>query len=366
MSRRTVEDYVIIERMKPSSDQLQNKNVLVVKIQTTGTQPDDELLELCLLDARDPWRGGDKKGAPVPVFHARFRPEYKSEWPGASRVNGITPSMVAKEHLLDDLRADLIPIFMNCDCLVGFNAGFDFAFLRRQFLFRASIMTVDLMRDWTEYVTAPTAKGEVAMRMPYLTQKELFSHFDWAQRGNTLAECLGLRHCFLKLIKLGAIHIRRPLLERRFNRISEQQLLEVQDTFQRRIGNACAGPFLNITQLGEDVVVKLGIEDKDHILYEGNAPEASVTVPGCGAALEVRDRIACALEGTSGLPGGLVRLVCNILRNPETDDSKKEGSREGVPGKPQEQGQQNLPKDVQENAPKAAQPEAQPESQPEK
>ena len=98
---------MIIEQMKPSSDQLQNKTVYIVKIQTTGTQMDDEILELCLIDARDPWRGGDRKGEPSPVFHARFRPEYKTEWPRASRINGITPSVVAKEHLLDEYRGEL-------------------------------------------------------------------------------------------------------------------------------------------------------------------------------------------------------------------------------------------------------------------
>ncbi len=320
--------YVIIEQMKPSSDQLQNKTVYIVKIQTTGTQMDDEILELCLIDARDPWRGGDRKGDPSPVFHARFRPEYKTEWPRASRVNGITPSVVAKEHLLDEYRGELTRLFMNCDCLVGFNTGFEFAFLRRQFLFRANIMTVDLMRDWTEYVTKPSAPGDVSLRMPFLTQKDLFAHFDWTPNG-TVSECLGIRHCFLKLIKMGAIHIRRPLLERRFNRISEQQLAEVQDSFVRLAGGKKAGPFLDMKQQGEDVEVSLGIDDPEHLLYDDKAPSLSLTVPGHGAALEVRDRIACALEASKGLPRGLVSFACSVLRDTlKTEDQEDEAKQD--------------------------------------
>ncbi len=319
---------MIIEPMKPSSEQLQNKTVYVVKIQTTGTQMDDEILELCLIDARDPWRGGDRKGEPSPVFHARFRPEYKTEWPRASRINGLTPSVVAKEHLLDEYRDELTRLFMNCDCLVGFNTGFEFSFLRRQFLFRANIMTVDLMRDWTEYVTRPSGPGDVSLRMPFLTQKDLFAHFDWTPQG-TLSECLGIRHCFLKLIKMGAIHIRRPLLERRFNRISEQQLGEVQDSFARLVGTKKAGPFLEMKQQGEDVDVRLGIDDPEHLLYNDKAPSVSVTVPGHGAALEVRDRIACALEATKGLPRGLVSFACSVLRDTLKTEEQEDDAKQG-------------------------------------
>ena len=76
---------MIIESMKPSSDQLQKKNVYVVKMETTGLDPDDEILELCVIDARNPYKQTPSGREVVPLFHSRFRPEYKSEWPKAQR-----------------------------------------------------------------------------------------------------------------------------------------------------------------------------------------------------------------------------------------------------------------------------------------
>lgn len=306
--------------MKPSSDQLKNKNVLVVKLETTGTTQEDEILELCVLDARDPWQGGSRTGAPKPLFHARFHPAYKEQWPEAMRVNGITPEMVAGADLLDDRRSELVGLFTRCDCLVCYNAGFDFPFLRRQFVFKARVMTVDLMRDWTDYVTMPRARDQVCMNVPFLPQKDMFRHFQWQEMSTPVAQCLGLRHCFLQLIKAGAIRIRRPLMERRFSRMSEAQLNEVQEDFTRALGTETGGPVFSMTQDGEDVVVTLGVSDPQHLFYSGDAPLAKLTVPGTGAAREVRERIAKALEKEAALPSGLVELACRVLRS--TDEKK--------------------------------------------
>ena len=83
-------------------------------------------------------------------------------------------------------------------------------------------------------------------------------------------------------------------------------------------------------QQGEDVEVSLGIEDPEHLLYDDKAPSLSLTVPGHGAALEVRDRIACALEASKGLPKGLVSFACSVLRDTqkteEQDDDAKQDS----------------------------------------
>ncbi len=316
---------MIIERMKPSSDQLQNKNVFVVKIETTGTEADDEILELCLLDARDPWCGGDRTRQPRPLFHARFRPEYKAEWPRASRVNGITPAMAAKEHFLDEYRAELTPLLMRCDCLVSYNAEFDFAFLRRQFVFRACIMTVDLMRDWTEHVAGDS--DSQYSRLPFLPQKDMFRFFDWNAVNDTLSQCMGLRYCFLQLIRMGAIHIRRPLLERRFNRISELQLAEVRTVFQDACAAMGAGPYLDMHQEGEDVRVSLGICDPEKLLYAGDPPQAVLSLSGAGSAAEVRERIATAIAERVDLPPGLTLLACDVLRGhrpaPEGENAQK-------------------------------------------
>ncbi len=311
---------MIIERMKPTARQLQNRNVYVVKLQTTGTEPDDEILELCVLDARDPWQGGDRRQEPKPLFHSRFRPEYRTEWPQAARVNGITPAMVARAPLLDELRDTLVPLFMRCDCLVCYNAGFDFSFLRRQFVFRAALMTVDLMRDWTELSSGGTSADSVPL--PFLPQKDLFRHFNWKMPG-TLGECLGIRHCFLQLIPQSAIHIRRPLLERRRSRAAEMQLAEVQADFAAEAASANPGPYLVMTEEGEDIQVTLGVRDPARLLYVGDPPSVTLTVPGSGSAAEVRTRIAGAISGCAALPSGLRELARDILLDTRVRRSEK-------------------------------------------
>ncbi|HIW00571.1 MAG TPA: 3'-5' exonuclease [Candidatus Desulfovibrio intestinipullorum] len=320
---------MIIEPMKPSSDQLQQKTVYVVKVETTGLAMDDEILELCVIDARNPWKQGERGREAVPLFHSRFRPEYKIEWPRASRINGITPRTVARAPFLNDFREELGRLFIRCDCLVCFNAEFDFSFLRRQFLFKARLMTVDLMRDWTEYRTGAAVKDGTEFRMPFLTQKDLFSHFNWpVNTGSPISDCLGLRHCFLQLIPTGCIHIRRPLQERRFSRISEMQLLEVREAFDRKAASLGAGPYLRMDPRDNDLLVRLGIEDPDHIYYAGEAPSLSLRVPATGSASEVRERVAQALEAESGLPEGLVILATDALRETDTLKDRSQKRRE--------------------------------------
>ena len=320
---------MIIEPMKPSSDQLQQKTVYVVKVETTGLAMEDEILELCVMDARNPWKPGERGKEPVPLFHSRFRPEYKIEWPRASRINGITPRTVARAPFLNDFREELGRLFIRCDCLVCFNAEFDFSFLRRQFLFKARLMTVDLMRDWTEYRTGAAVKDGTEFRMPFLTQKDLFSHFNWpVNTGSPISDCLGLRHCFLQLIPTGCIHIRRPLQERRFSRISEMQLLEVREAFDRKAASLGAGPYLRMDPRDNDLLVRLGIEDPDHIYYAGEAPSLSLRVPATGSASEVRERVAQALEAESGLPEGLVILATDALRETDTLKDRSQKRRE--------------------------------------
>ncbi len=320
---------MIIEPMKPSSDQLQQKTVYVVKVETTGLAMEDEILELCVMDARNPWKPGERGKEPVPLFHSRFRPEYKIEWPKASRINGITPRTVAKAPFLNDFREELGRLFIRCDCLVCFNAEFDFSFLRRQFLFKARLMTVDLMRDWTAYMTGAEVRDGTEFRMPFLTQKELFTHFNWPVSSQSLiTDCLGLRHCFLQLIRTGCIHIRRPLQERRFSRISEMQLLEVQEAFAKKAAGLGIGPYLRMDPRDNDLLVRLGVEDPDHVLYAGDPPAISLRVPATGSAPEVRERVAQALEAESGLPEGLVLLATDALRETDTLKDRSQKRRE--------------------------------------
>lgn len=337
---------MIIERMKPTADQIQKKNVYVVKVVTTGLGADDEILELCVLDARSPYKPGTREVAPL--YHGRFRPEYRQSWPEASKVNGITPAMVAREPLLSDVRGDLLPLFTDCDCVVAFNADFDFAFLRRQFMFRANVMVVDLMRDWTAHVEGDTpgdkagAGSGVSPSLPFVTQSALFEHFGWTAERGTVSDCLGLRHCFLKMIPTGCIHVRQPLLDRRFARTAATALEEVQEGLRRALAEAgLPGPVTPYLEFEErenyQVVLRVGVRDPERLLFAEEPVLDEFAVP-FGSPSEVREKALAHYEAAGDLPSGLRDLVCRLFRGEEErpvgtpfrrDDDTEEAAQDG-------------------------------------
>ena len=317
---------MIIESMKPSSDQLQKKNVYVVKMETTGLEPDDEILELCVIDARNPYKQTPSGREVVPLFHSRFRPEYKSEWPNAQRRHGISPEMVARARFLSDYQNQLVPLFMHCDCLVCFNADFDFSVLRRFFMFRTPLMTIDLMRDWTDIISKPGDPGEPRVNIPFQSQRDLFTHFNWPLGKGLLSDCVGLRHCFLQLIPTGGLHIRRPLLERRFARSTSIQLKAVEDNFASELQGMRLGPTLKMEESENgELIVRIGMNDPEHVLLDTDFPEIVLTLDPTGSAGEVRKRVAQAVQEQKTLTLGLRKFLTDIvlgLRPKEEEESE--------------------------------------------
>ena len=332
---------MIIESMKPSSDQLQKKNVYVVKMETTGLDPDDEILELCVIDARNPYKQTPSGREVVPLFHSRFRPEYKSEWPKAQRKHGISPEMVAKARFLSDYQNQLVPLFMHCDCLVCFNADFDFSVLRRFFMFRTPLMTIDIMRDWTDIIAKPSDPTEPRVNIPFQSQRELFTHFNWPLGKGLLSDCVGLRHCFLQLIPTGGLHIRRPLLERRFARSTAIQLKAVEDNFASELSAMRIGPTLSMeeTENGE-LRVRIGVNDPEHVLLDTDFPEIVLDLDPTGSASEVRKRVARAVQEQKTLTQGLRKFLTDIIL--------------GLRPKEEEEGEESQGRQPQEESPKAA------------
>lgn len=326
---------MIVEPLKPTSDQLQKKNVYVVKMETTGLAQDDEILELCVIDARNPWRETPQGREPVPLFHARFKPEFHDAWPKAEQRHGISPASVADCKYMSEHQNALVPLFMHCDCVVAFNAEFVFAFLRRHFMFRPPIMTIDLMRDWTEYLTHPGGTREAMVNVPFQSQQELFEHFGWTGGRGALQECLGLRHCFLKLIPMSALHVRRPLQERRFARTTQDQLKFAVDSFQGIVHRMELGPTLHMREDEEgQLVVRIGLKDPERVYADMPFADVEFRVDPTGTPAEVRERILAGVRAQKSLPQGLSRLVCDVISGQRpTEEELREAEKEADTGK---------------------------------
>lgn len=94
--------------------------VIVYDTETTGLHPDvDELLSLSILD-------GDGNV----LFSEYFRPSRVTTWPGAERINGISPEMVKDKRPAVEYRKEIQDIFDTADVLVTYNGRFDGGFLK--------------------------------------------------------------------------------------------------------------------------------------------------------------------------------------------------------------------------------------------
>lgn len=94
----------------------------VIDTETTGLNPDDRIIELAAVKVRN--------GAIVSSFNELINP-LRPINPIASRVNGITDSMVAGCPSFPDVRDEFLS-FIGDDVLVGHNVTFDLGFLNRE------------------------------------------------------------------------------------------------------------------------------------------------------------------------------------------------------------------------------------------
>lgn len=115
-------------------------DVLVLDVETTGLDPDtDELLQIAIVEY-----DGDGR------FSSFFRPERHKEWPDAMAVNHITPGAVERCATASEYRYTIQKTLDSAAALVGYNVGFDVAFLERIGVVIPPVPVCDVMRDLEE------------------------------------------------------------------------------------------------------------------------------------------------------------------------------------------------------------------------
>ena len=95
--------------------------VICLDCETTGLSPvEDEILTLSIVN----WSGQT-------LYDGRFKPNRKTEWPEAARVNGIWPEDVADcPSFFDETEYEKIrEIVWGADEIIAYNAEFDLRFL---------------------------------------------------------------------------------------------------------------------------------------------------------------------------------------------------------------------------------------------
>ncbi len=92
----------------------------VIDFETTGIDPQqDEIIQVAVL-------AGDGQV----LLNELCRPEHTAAWPGAQRVNGISPQMVADKPSFAHYAPRVRELLAGAKTVVAYNAGFEQSFLR--------------------------------------------------------------------------------------------------------------------------------------------------------------------------------------------------------------------------------------------
>ena len=117
---------------------------MTIDTETTGLDPagGDEILTLAMvLDI-------DGQDSPSTV-HLRVRPQHKTEWPDAERVNHISPASVAGYKPFERYVEAVQFLFDRTEKIVGWNVNFDLGFLENEgVVIPQTAEIVDAMEDF--------------------------------------------------------------------------------------------------------------------------------------------------------------------------------------------------------------------------
>lgn len=165
--------------------------VYVIDTETTGLNPDeDEILQLSIVDESG-----------CIICDRLFRPERLESWKEAEKINHITPRMVAKEPTFKKVLPMINSIFLYCGTIIGYNTGFDLAFLQKAGVeFREDIKVIDVQAIFTP-IAGEWDWEQNKYKWQSLVKCAEYCGYEW--RGNahdSLVDALATLHCYNSLV----------------------------------------------------------------------------------------------------------------------------------------------------------------------
>lgn len=182
---------------------------MTIDTETTGLDPydGDEILTLAMvLDIE----GQDSPSS----VHLRVKPQHKTEWPAAERVNHISPDSVANHKPFKNYLEAVQSLFDRAEKIVGWNVGFDLGFLEHEgVIIPQTAEIVDAMGEFGR-VYGPFSESHSRWRLTSAADAMGYS-FEGAPH-TTLADALATRRLYQHTtavtegLKQPGVHVKRP------------------------------------------------------------------------------------------------------------------------------------------------------------
>lgn len=180
---------------------------------TTGLDPfdGDEILTLAMvLDI-------EHRESPSSV-HLRVKPQHKTEWPAAERVNHISPDSVVNYKPFKSYLEAVQSLFDRTEKIVGWNVGFDLGFLEHEgIVIPQTAEIVDAMEEFGR-VHGPFSESHTRWRLTSAADAMWYC-FEGAPH-DALADALATRRLYRHTTavtegqKQPGTHVKRPGVHR--------------------------------------------------------------------------------------------------------------------------------------------------------
>lgn len=164
--------------------------VYVIDTETTGLSPDeDEILQLSIVDESG-----------CTVYNSLFRPERHTSWEEAEKINHITPEMTANAPTFKEMLPMINEIFSYCGIIIGYNTGFDLAFLQKAGVeFREDTKVIDVQAMFTP-IAGEWDWQQNKYKWQSLVKCAEYCGYEWrGSAHDSLADALATLYCYNSL-----------------------------------------------------------------------------------------------------------------------------------------------------------------------
>ena len=176
-------------------EKLKNSRIIVLDTETTGFKADDEVLQVSIVDANG-----------KELLNQYFKPEHKTSWENAEKVNHISPSSTKDKPYLKEHKEKIEKMLHSADLVVGYNTGFDMKMLEQNGIqVPKDRKYVDLMIPFAEVKGEKNEYGRPKWQKLVTCAKEYGFPADSAEWHNSLGDTMATKYCFNEMRDRGHI-----------------------------------------------------------------------------------------------------------------------------------------------------------------